>query len=249
MVQPLTWVFILLVLAWRCNRDSANELRRKRSKKYLISGVLTLYLFSNQAIFYEVSRAYESSAKDETELKENYQAAIILGGMVNKYEEHDLVAFAESSDRFLAILPLYKNRQVQKLIITGGSGTLDQEIKEADILKKYLISIGIPTEDILIENKSRNTHENALNTSELITKEELEGPFLLSTSALHMPRAKKCFKKLGINFDTFPVDHLCVKRELNLQTLFIPQSDVIVKWKRLLHEWIGLLSYQVRGYV
>lgn len=241
LIQPLVWVMILLVLAWRCNA--------KKRKKFLIAAVLTLYFFSNQAIFFEVSHAYEADAKKADQLKEHYEAAIILGGMVSLDEENGLVAFAESSDRFLAVLPLYFDSTVDKLIISGGSGSLLQEEKESEILKNYLVKIGVTAEDILIDTQSRNTHQNALYTAELIKEHNLEGPFLLSTSAAHIYRAELCFKKQGLNFDIYPVDHIAIERKINFSTLFIPQSEVLVKWKYLLHEWLGLLSYKMRGYI
>ncbi len=240
LIQPLVWVLILLLVAW---------LIKKKRKVYLIAAFLTLYFFSNHFIFFEVSRAYEARAKQEYQLKENYEAAIVLGGMVRMDEANNLVAFEGSSDRFLAILPFYFNKKVDKIIISGGSGRLLQDEKEAEILKNYLLKIGVKDKDILIETKSKNTYENALHTAELIKQHNLKGPFLLSTSATHMYRSELCFKKQGIAFDTFPVDHIAIDREFNPDRLFVPKADILAKWKALLHEWLGLISYKLNGYI
>ena len=240
LIQPLIWVLILLILSWR--------VKRKR-KRYLIVAIVTLYFFSNQFVFSEVSRAFEAEAKQENQLNNSYSAAIILGGMVSLNDDNGLIAFSESSDRFLSVLPLYFNERVDKLIISGGSGSLAQEEKESEILRGYLIEIGVRDEDIYIENQSKNTFENAFYTAELIKQKGLIGPFLLSTSASHMKRAELCFQKQGLKVDSYPVDHSYGEREFSFYELFIPQSEILVKWKALLHEWLGLLSYKLRGYV
>ena len=77
----------------------------------------------------------------------------------------------------------------------------------------------------------------------------LNGPFLLSTSAMHMYRSELCFKKQGIIFDTYPVDHIAIEREFNPNRLFVPKADILAKWKALLHEWLGLISYKLNGYI
>lgn len=239
-IQPLVWVLILMLVAL---------VFKKRRKSFLIAAILTLYFFSNHFIFFEVSHAYEAKAKKEHQLKEKYEAAIVLGGMVRMDEANNLVAFEESSDRFLAILPLYFNKKIDKIIISGGSGRLLQDEKEAEILKNYLLKIGVKEKDILIETSSKNTYENALQTAKLIKKNNLNGPFLLSTSAMHMYRSELCFKKQGIIFDTYPVDHIAIEREFNPNRLFVPKADILAKWKALLHEWLGLISYKLNGYI
>ncbi|MFK7756649.1 MAG: YdcF family protein [Flavobacteriales bacterium] len=248
LLQPLTWVFILLFLAWRCYRTKALEKHKARGKRFFLAAFVTLYVFSNQFLFFEVANAFEAKPKQIESLRSNYQAAIILGGMVNVHPDNDQIIFAESSDRFLAMLPLHESGRIEKLIISGGSGSLDQDLKESEVLENYLIEIGINATDILIDNESRNTYENALYTAELIQQNELSGPFLLSTSAAHMHRADACFVKQDIVCETYPVDHMVLERKINAYTLFIPQPEVLMKWKQLIHEWLGLIIYKVKGY-
>ena len=64
------------------------------------------------------------------------------------------------------------NLMIKKIIITGASGSLSSDLKEADIIKSFLIRIGVPREKIIVENQSKNTHENAIYTE--LTCKELE---------------------------------------------------------------------------
>ena len=102
---------------------------------------------------------------------------------------------------------------------------------------------------ILIEVKSRNTYENAKFSAELLSDLGIESNLLLSTSSTHMYRSALCFKKQGVNFDTFPVDQVSYNRELTLDTLFIPNAKTLQNWYDLIHEWLGIVSYKIAGYI
>jgi len=196
----------------------------------------------------EVSRLYEIAAPSKEELKEKYEAAIVLGGMIVYNYEQGQIEFQGSSDRFLNVLPLYFNNQVKKIIIAGGSGRLTQDQKEAPILKDYLLQIGVKEKDILIEDQSRNTYENVIYAKEIIEKNKLKGPFLLSTSASHMRRSLACFEKQELEVDAFPVDFLSREREFNPDRLLRPKIHVLKNWNAIIHEWIGYVFYKIAGY-
>jgi uncharacterized SAM-binding protein YcdF (DUF218 family) len=64
-------------------------------------------------------------------------------------------------------------------------------------VKKYLKSINFPDSALIVESESKNTYENALFTKKMIDSLNLNGSFILVTSAIHMPRAMAVFKKVG----------------------------------------------------
>jgi uncharacterized SAM-binding protein YcdF (DUF218 family) len=74
-----------------------------------------------------------------------------------------------------------------KIVICGSGdpGILD-----------FLIADGIPREAFVIEPRSINTRENALETARLI--QNLPGKKVLLTSDFHMYRALRAFRKVGI---------------------------------------------------
>lgn len=196
----------------------------------------------------EVSRLYEYPFPKKSELNAHYSAAIVLGGMISYDRDHQQIEFQGSSDRILNVLPLYFNGEVDQIIIAGGSGRLLQDQKEAPYLRDYLIDIGVDANDILIEDHSRNTFENAKYSKEVIETYKLKGPFLLSTSASHMRRSIACFEKMQIEVDAFPVDYLSKEREFNPDRLFRPKSHVLKSWNSIIHEWVGFLFYKIAGY-
>lgn len=96
------------------------------------------------------------------------------------------------------IIELYKKKKVKKILVSGGVGyfNLKRTVTEAELMKNYLIQHGVLVEDILVEDKSRNTYENFLYCYELLkNKFDLEKTsFILITSDFHIKRAIMLFK-------------------------------------------------------
>jgi uncharacterized SAM-binding protein YcdF (DUF218 family) len=112
----------------------------------------------------------------------------------------------------------------------------------------YLLEIGIPETDILVEANSRNTHENARFVAEMMKGKDAS--FLLITSAFHMRRAEGCFKKAGIKVFSWPVDRISMPEDeiYNIQNLFVPSSESLMNWSLFLKEIIGYEVYRIMGY-
>lgn len=238
LLQPLVWAVIFLLYSFKAKSTT-------RSKKLQISAVAVLLIFSNQFTFNEVSRVWENSIP-AYKGTETFDVAIVLGGISSIDKTHQQIALYENSERLMNVLPLYFEGQVKKILFAGGSGRLDQQNVEAVHIEKYLIRLGVKKEDILLDVKSRNTFENAKYSLELINSNK---SILLSTSATHMPRSLACFKKLGANPTPFPVDFLSYEENrFEWSKLFVPNPGVFSDWYWLLHEWVGILSYKMKGY-
>ncbi|MGB0918798.1 MAG: YdcF family protein, partial [Flavobacteriales bacterium] len=76
-----------------------------------------------------------------------------------------------------------------------------------------------------------------------------EKRFLLITSSAHIRRAQACFEKQGVSVQVYPAMKGVGNRRWQLDYLLVPSLDNFSKWRGLIHEWIGFLSYKVRGYV
>ncbi|MEQ8909934.1 MAG: YdcF family protein [Vicingaceae bacterium] len=241
LISPLVWGLGLLLWSFLSKNS-----RRKR--RLLWGAFIILYLFSNQAIFHEISNAWEAEPKKIQQLKEHYDIAVVLGGILSIDHQYKQIEFNKNADRILNVLPLYFDGRVDKILISGGSGRIFKDGIEANVLQSYLLDIGVANEDIITERKSQNTFENAKYSVEIIKELGLDGSVLLSTSTTHMKRSVMCFKKQGLEVDSFPVDQVSYKRELNPYTLLVPQADVLGSWYWLIHEWVGILIYKIMGY-
>ena len=237
-LQPLIWVLVLLILSLTTKVE-------KRKKRYRISSLIVLLFFSNQFVFNEVSRLWENQFPAYT-TSEKFDVAVVLGGISSYDKAHQQTAFYGNSERLMNVLPLYKSGQVKKILFAGGSGRLDKQNVEALHIEKYLLRLGVQQEDILLDTKSRNTYENAKYAIELLSKNE---KVLLSTSATHMPRSMACFRKLDTSPTAFPVDYVSYEADrFTFNNLILPSPQVLNYWYWLLHEWVGILTYKVKGY-
>lgn len=240
--NPLVWATTCLLLSLILKSN-------KLKKRLRVVSIIILLLFSNQAIYFEVVRLWNPETVQYNAIDKEYEVAIILGGIVSLDRKHKLIEFHDNADRFLNVLPLYFNGTVKKILISGGSGRVFHKNPESTILQSYLIDIGVKPKDIIIEDQSRNTYENAKYSTEIIRKLNIPPPYLLSTSSMHMRRSQLCFKKQNLTVDPLSVDQKIYKRELALDTLFLPNPTILSYWYQLIHEWIGVLSYKVSGYI
>lgn len=243
LLDPLIWVFILLL--WGVL--AKNSIKKK---KILWSTLFVFYFFSNAFITDEFVRAYEERNQTYSELTEKYDVAIVLGGFSTFDAAQEQVQFHSATDRLMAGIKLYKTGRAKKLMIVSGSGKImNPDEKEAIFVRDYLLSIGIPSRDLIIESESKNTRENAVNTAEILNTKYKKGKYILVTSALHMPRAKRCFTKVKLTVTPFSVDHQAGPRKYIFDHLFIPDLDSLRRWKSLVKEWTGFVVYKMEDYI
>jgi uncharacterized SAM-binding protein YcdF (DUF218 family) len=242
-IAPVVWVTGLLI--WTLLTKDAQQKR-----KLLIITFAVFYFFSNSFILDEFFRPYETPAVKEADLPGTYDAGIVLGGMIAYDHELVRIQFDRSVDRLMQAITLYKDGKIRKIFLSGGSGSiLEKDVLESYLLKDYLLKLGIPDSAIIVEGHSKNTRENALFSKPLLDSLNKNGRYLLITSAFHMPRALRCFKKVGINVTAFSVDRYSGPRKFIFDHAFIPATDAMDGWNVLFHEWIGLITYKIAGYI
>jgi len=181
------------------------------------------------------------------ELPEKVDGILVLGGIVNETitKSRGQITVGGAISRLIEFAILSKRYPDAKLVFTGGSGKLlSQDIKEADVLEPLLDVLGVDTERMIYENKSRNTYENATLSKALI-KPGRDENWILITSAFHMPRSMGVFRKAGWNVIPYPVDYSYAIDE-PLSPVFDLQNG-LMNLSSGLHEWLGLIFYRLNG--
>ena len=205
-----------------------------------------LVIFSNPYFFRSLVMLWQTPP---IELKKNqvYEAGILLGGF-SGYDKYNRGFFVEAADRFIQAANLYHQGNIKKIIMTGGTGSiLQNEPPEANYILDQLIKNGVPKSDIILETKSRNTFENSVNTKMIIDSLQMKGPFLLITSAMHMPRSEKLFQNSGVPIQPYPCAYNVYDSRFSLADTIVPDPSLLVSWKYFLKEIVGLLLYQAIG--
>jgi uncharacterized SAM-binding protein YcdF (DUF218 family) len=172
---------------------------------------------------------------------------IILGGSISPdvSRSRGEVALNEAAERLTIAAKLARQYPDARIIFTGGNGdTFATQSTEADFALLLLMSFGIPREQILVEDRSRTTLENALFTKRLVNPKPGER-WLLVTSAYHMPRAMGVFRKADFTVEAYPVDWRVGDPVEALP--FDKVSDGLKRSDTAIHEWVGLVGYFLTG--
>jgi uncharacterized SAM-binding protein YcdF (DUF218 family) len=152
----------------------------------------------------------------------------------------------DSMRRYVKFAELARQYPEAKLMFSGGSGLLNPraKMKDSEVARRILSSIGVPTDKIVFETASRNTFENASFSAQLAHPEKTQN-WLLLTSAFHMPRAVGCFRQAGWNVFAVPAGYYTTGKFGRFSAFEFAQQMFFLNLA--LHEYAGLVSYWVMG--
>ncbi|WP_246155647.1 YdcF family protein [Rhabdaerophilum calidifontis] len=152
----------------------------------------------------------------------------------------------EAGDRVMAMLALARRFPEARIVFTGGAGELiGSGNPEADAVKARIADYGLDPGRVQFENRSRNTHENALYTRDLVMPKP-EETWLLVTSAFHMPRSMGVFRQAGFKVAPYPVDFRTAGPE-SAEAPFGSLAAGLARLDMAVKEWIGLAAYRAMG--
>jgi uncharacterized SAM-binding protein YcdF (DUF218 family) len=239
LLSPANWILLLLILQFVLKSPGAR-------KKCRWSALAVFLLFSNQWLLNGYARLWQPGPRDIS-TDSPYSCAIVLGGFGNGYDNGNKGYFNLSADRFLQAVKLYKEGKVHHLLISGGNGKREYgRFNEGEWAREELKAIGIPPEAVLVEDQSANTADNAVNSKRLIDSAGFSPPFLLITSAHHMPRASLLFKQAGLNTVAYPCNYMAGYTPFGFKSL-LPDAANLAGWNPYLKETAGYLFYKLRG--
>jgi len=174
---------------------------------------------------------------------------ISLGGALDTVVSpvRNEVALNEAAERMTAVAELARRFPQARIVFSGGSGRLvyGGSTTEAELAARLFESFGIAKERITLEDKSRDTLENARFTKELVQPRSGER-WLLVTSAHHMPRSVGLFRAEGFAVEAFPVDYR-TRGAIDLLRFFSTVGDGLRRTDTAAREWVGLFIYRITG--
>lgn len=240
--QPLSWVALVLlagVLMLRRWPRMGHRLCTLALLTLLVQG----WMGPPTALLHHLESRYP--ARDTLPDAERYAGVVVLGGALelpDLWEAHGQPALNGAAERMTAPLELLQRHAHLQLLFTGGHGQLlGQGLSEAQRAAWFYRTMGVPAQRLLLESASRNTHENAVLSAALPGVDKTR-PWLLVTSAWHMPRAMATFEKAGWNVTAYPVD-FTTARTVDWTAYALSHG----LWEMALHEYLGLLVYRLSG--
>ena len=166
---------------------------------------------------------------------------IVLGGAVDPIETatRNIPSLNEAAERMTTFVELARLYPSAKKVFTGGNGSLHaSRLTEADTAKRLFSALGVDTDHMIFEDRSRNTYENALYSLQLAKPEPAEA-WILVTSAEHMPRVVGIFRRLGWTVIPHPVAY-------KSDSIYVADFAGRLKaFDGAVREWVGLVAYRL----
>lgn len=241
LTRPESWLLLLLAAA-------AFALWRERlgaGQRLLGSAIALTLSFGTLPIGEALLRPLETRFPANPDIV-GPVGIIVLGGSEDgrAMRASGLPEVNDAADRFLGGLALARHHPNAQMIFSGGSAAiLGMRVSGAEVAQRIFEEGGIAPDRMLLEGASRNTAENAALTLALIG-DPGEGPWLLVTSAFHMPRAMGAFCGAGWRgIVAYPVDY----RGLGNGDVGWDLAERLRTLNIAVKEWIGLVAYRVTG--
>jgi len=109
----------------------------------------------------------------------------------------------------------------------------------------FLLRQGVKESDLVLEESSRTTYENAVESTKLLKERGLRNAVLV-TDAVDMFRAVRCFRGQGMELLPSPCHYRAARFETSFRQ-FVPNPGAVRSCHRVWHEWLGTLWYWVHG--
>ena len=187
---------------------TARLFRKKQAGRWAMLIITAVfYLLSTEPVSDSLIRPLEMAYEQPSLEALDGDVIIVLGGGSRAgVPDVDGVGQVGSAaaNRFLTALRLEKAKHLP-ILLSGGT-VLEGEANESQIEKRMLLSLGVPEPRIFMDDKSRNTAENAAFSKEICRQQGWKKPIVV-TSAFHMPRAARFFSREGMDFIPYPSDY------------------------------------------
>ena len=243
-LEPLSHPFLLLALAlifsWRKRRRLAKLLTMAAVAVPLLYGFLPLSTIALRHLESQFPIPTMATMPD-------IDGIIVLGGHTGNAlisETRNQPQQSSGAERFTHGLALHQQYPDSILLFSGFSGQLNPVgWSEAKTIRALLDLLQVAPDNILFEDTSRNTYENAKNSFDILVPQP-GSHWLLVTSANHMPRAVGAFRKIGwTGLIPYPVDYQTATTPKVVYSLI----DGIKIMRKTFHEYAGLVMYKVTG--
>ncbi|WP_457681220.1 YdcF family protein [Thermovibrio sp.] len=216
--------------------------RLRASKITALFLLFFLYFFSSGFGRYFVLKPLESAFPFPRLSKVNCSYIVVLGGgIVPRAPDEGGRAQVRGAplERLLVAYKLWKLKGLP-VVVSGGKTVYDET--EASAMARVLETWGVPKGEIILEDKSRTTYENALYTEKLIGRERI----CLITSAYHIKRSYEIFRSFGFKVIPVPADYRLGGDKFNLYW-FLPFPNYLKDAIDGFREYLGILFFKWRA--
>jgi uncharacterized SAM-binding protein YcdF (DUF218 family) len=245
LIEPLFWVLLLLLAGVLLGGRRARP-GRTLSALALLALLLSSWTSGPEALLRALESRYE---RPPEQALQHFAGIVVLGGALSSpelWEAHPQVGLNDQAERMTEAVALMRSHPNLRLLFTGGNAKISGEgVSEAQRAKVFFDAMGVDPARVGYESASRNSYENALLTASMPGVDKTQ-PWLLLTSAFHLPRAMGVFTHAGWNVAPWPVDYRTTAHDswFDFSLHYGPEM-----WQLALHEWLGYAAYRMAGWL
>jgi uncharacterized SAM-binding protein YcdF (DUF218 family) len=189
----------------------------------------------------------ERSFPRVTSRPQGTRAIVVLGGGVLQARHAGDLAWPDygTYTRTIRAYELYRDGPPCPIVLSGG-GALPPKQPAGQVMADFLKRMGVPEADLIVEDQSRTTAENAEFTARILKERELTDGVLLVSTATHLWRAEWLFREQEIAVTPAGCDYLTDQIPLN-GTLVWPSGTAVSMHQQAWHEYLGAAWYWLNG--
>ncbi len=238
---------LLVCILWLRARPGSRLARR------LLPSVLVFYTCASiYGITYNAGRLLVTGLRpfERSDVSSAPTAIVVLGsGSFTARDWADAqfsIVDPTAATRVLEAVRVFKLIDQAWVISSGGRVDPDDpDEPTGQTMRDALVRLGVPETRIVVETKSRNTHDEAVIVAPLLKSLGIRQTVLV-TSETHMRRSLGTFKAAGI--DAVPAIARPPVNNLSIVDWALPSGLGLYEGAQVAHEALGLVYYAARGW-
>jgi len=178
----------------------------------------------------------------------HHDAIVIFVGppKLQPYTERPTIVGTGNTDLLLCGLIYVHAGSAPKVVLTGEApDVFHQTGAGITVLREWAVLLGYPAEAIITDDQGVATYERARAIKRRLGS---DSKILLLDSAIHLPRSAAAFKKVGFIVTPIPCNYEMSTDSWDVSD-FVPQSANLMSSSGAVHEYLGLLTYWLRGVI
>lgn len=245
LLEPEVWIF--LVVSGGCL--AAWTRQWSRGARFTLCLLLVLYYgFTTRPLTQALVEPLETYYRPPASILGRHDAIVIFVSppTLQPYTERPTIVGTPNTDLLLCGLAHVRAGSAPKVVLTGGaSGEFPRTAEWTVVLREWAVLLGYPKESITAEAQTVATHERARAINLLLGA---GSKILLFDSAMHLPRSAAAFMKVGFTVTPIPCGYELSTEPWGLSD-FVPQGHNLKASSAAVHEYLGLLTYRLRGLI
>ncbi|MBN1589827.1 MAG: YdcF family protein [Pirellulales bacterium] len=246
LVEPFAFGLVCLLLATAC----LWRRRRGRRRRLIVLTIVVVLLIVSctELVGNPAIGSLEWRYPADAPLPDKADAIVVLGSSARVSGEDDAAVELDGASVFRCMKAADVYHRAGPCLVVASGGKSRPSVPGPPVaraMKDFLVRLKVDPADIVVEDGSRTTYENAVETWRRLEGRGFER-IVLVTDAAHLLRAERCFEAVGCPVTPVGANYRAGRFAWTLET-FVPSAGGVSKMQQAFHEWTGLLWYGLQG--